>query len=204
MRILLLLVVSLFSLILAVGVFSVHNAHVHSGAAEEFLALVGENRAREAFDSTTTGFREGFTWERFNEFVNRFHLGDYRAGSLRTTRAFTEYRSLSGLTIALAGDAALRDGTPFHLDVTLAEENRRWKVEHVYVNFRRRPGMTGSSAPTPFPAGTDAAFESKPLRLQSDPRHGSPDPLKSQPDPPNVDPLPNPTILPASPPPSPP
>ena len=165
MRFLFLLFVSLLSLVIGLGVFSVYHARTHSKPAETFLTLLGESKPREAFDSATTAFREGFTWTRFGDFVYRFHLADYRPGSFRTTSSYTEYRQGNGLTILVVGDARLRDGTPFHLNITLCKEDQLWKVEHIYVNFPRSRFPKTTPVPSANSAGIDAAFNSQPLTL---------------------------------------
>ena len=179
MRNFLLLVVSVFSLLAAVGLLSRYNASSHKAPAEEFLRLIGDNKPREAFDSASSGFQQDFKWENFRRFVVRFHLMDYQPGSFRVTGGRTTYTRASGLVILLAGDTALRDGTHFQTTIKLRQESDRWKVNYIWVQFPHGYLEHSSPLPTPLPAGTDAAFESKPLTLnirpiQIDPSRSAP------------------------------
>ena len=167
MRTTLLLIASLVSLLVFVGLLSVFNARAHKAQAEKFLELISENKLQEALDSTTTSFQRNFGWKLFNPYVRRFHLTSYQPGSLRSTGGRTLYNTKLGLNILLTGEASLRDGTHFQTTFRLQRENGLWKVDYIYTKFPA--GYISSATPTPTPAatplGTDAAFQPQPLTL---------------------------------------
>jgi WD40 repeat protein len=90
-------------------------------AADRFLALVGEDKAHDAYDMTAAAFRNGLDESAFAASVKQTGLADHAAVS------WSSWKSTNGIT-TIEGAVTTRKATTIPVTLKLLKEDGRWKV----------------------------------------------------------------------------
>jgi hypothetical protein len=92
-----------------------------AGAADAFLAQVGQGRYEEAYRATAPQFQAQTTLDTFRATMQRFSLDKYESASWNS-------REVSGARAQLEGTVMTRDGGRVLATVTLVKVDGAWKI----------------------------------------------------------------------------
>lgn len=128
-------------------------------AGDEFLALLGQGKFSQAYQSSGSEFKKAIDEQGFTQFAKDAKLGEYASRSWGN-------RSINNGTGMLSGSFTTKDGTSYPISLLLTKEGDVWKVQQLNVNVPGlkvpEPGAGSARAATGTPAAseTPAANES--------------------------------------------
>ena len=183
MRALVFLIVCAALALAGYNVAGTHTARGRHAEVETFLRRIADGAAAQAYDSATENYKRQFPWEDYQQFVENFHLVQYRPDSLQIENSSAGMDKASWRqgfsTVEIQGKAALRDDTRFLVTARLHHERGMWRMDYLYVTAPRPRAVTP-------PAGTnDAPQAEHPAGEPS--RVGNAAPADASPSPPAFD-----------------
>ncbi len=113
-----------FALLLGGGVWMLTRGAVD--ASDQYLGLLGQGKIQEAYDSSSTGFREATSYKVFEKYIQGTHLDRY------ASRTWTS-RNVVNDAGTVSGSITLKDGKTFAATIHLVHENDVWRVQRMEI-----------------------------------------------------------------------
>lgn len=121
-------------------------------AGDEFLAMMGQGKFSQAYQSSGSDFKKAIDEQGFTQFAKDAKLGEYASSSWMN-------RSMKNGVGELRGSFTTKGGANYPISLLLTKEGEVWKVQQLNVDVPGLKVPTPESQGAPTASGTPAAEE---------------------------------------------